>query len=53
MGKPEQYAEMAARCLHLTRVVRDAESNAMLVKMAEAWAKLAERLKAEAEEESV
>jgi hypothetical protein len=32
---------------------RDAESKAMLVKMAEAWVKLAERLKAEAEQESV
>ena len=32
---------------------RDAESKAMLVKMAEAWVKLAERLKAEAEQGSV
>ena len=53
MGKPEQYVEMAARCLHLARVVRDAESEAMLVKMAEAWVKLAGRPKAEAEQGSV
>jgi hypothetical protein len=44
---------MAARCLRLARIVHDAESKAMLVKMAEAWVKLAERLKAEAEQESV
>ena len=53
MRKPEKYARMAARCLELARVVRGAESKAMLVKMAEAWVKLAERLKAEAEQGSV
>ena len=53
MGKPEEYARMAAQCLRLARIVRDAESKAMLVKMAEAWVKLAERLMAEAEQETV
>jgi hypothetical protein len=53
VAKPEQHATMAAQCLRLARIVRDAESKAMLVKMAEAWVKLAERLKVEAEQESV
>jgi len=54
MGKPEQYAERAARCLHLARVVvRDDESKAILLKMAETWVKLAKRLKTDAEKESV
>jgi hypothetical protein len=53
VGKREQYATMAAQCLRLARVVRDAESKALLLKMAETWVKRAERLKAEAEQESV
>ena len=53
VGKPEQYRRMAAQCLHLARVVRDAVSKAILLKMAETWVKLAERLKADAEKESV
>ena len=52
-ASPNNMRSMAARCLHLARVVRDAESKALLLKMAETWVKLAERLKAEAEQESV
>jgi len=53
VGKPEQYRMMAAQCLRLARVVRDAVSKAILLKMAETWVKLAERFKAGAEKESV
>jgi hypothetical protein len=53
MGKRKQYVTMAARCLYLARIVRAAESKALLLKMAETWVKLAERLKAKAEQECV
>ena len=53
MGKAEEYETHAARCLRLARIVRDADSRAMLIEMARVWQKLAHRLRAEAEEEKV
>jgi ribosomal protein S15P/S13E len=42
LRKAEEYERMAAECLHLARVVRDAESKAVLLKMAQSWLNLAE-----------
>jgi len=35
LRKAEEYERMAAECLHLAQVVRDAESKAVLLKMAQ------------------
>jgi len=48
---PEEYQLMAARCLHLARVVRDPKEKLILVDMARAWRRVAKRLKAKAEKQ--
>ena len=41
MGVPEDYTKMAAECLQLARTVRDTESKAILLEIAQSWVKLA------------
>jgi hypothetical protein len=48
----EEYQNFAARCLHLSRTIHDLNAKAVLLKMAETWIKLAERLRAKAEKEA-
>jgi hypothetical protein len=49
---PEEYQNFAAKCLHLSRTINDLNAKAVLLKMAETWIKLAERLRAKAEKEA-
>jgi hypothetical protein len=48
-----KYERMAAECLHLARIVRDVESKAVLLKMAQSWLNLAERVRAKTAPEKV
>ena len=53
MGKAEEYERHAAECLRLARVVRDADTRAILIEMARVWQKLADRERAKVEGEKV
>jgi hypothetical protein len=53
LHKAEEYQQMAAKCLHLARVVRDAQSKAVLLKMVHSWLNLAEHVRAKTESEKI
>jgi len=47
-----EYLKFAAECLQLSRVVTNPPSKAMLLQMAAAWMRLADRLKDTADKEA-
>jgi hypothetical protein len=51
LRKAEEYQRRAAECLDLAQVVRDSESKAVLLKMAQSWLNLAEHERARTEPE--
>jgi hypothetical protein len=53
LRKAEEYERMAAECVHLARIVRDVESKAVLLKMAQSWRNLAEHVRAKTAPEKV
>ena len=48
---PEDYQDKAAECLRLAEMVRESENRATLIEIANLWMKLADRLRAKAEQE--
>jgi len=45
----QEYQQRAAECLRLVRISLDSTNKALLLEMAQAWIRLAEREKAEGE----
>jgi hypothetical protein len=45
VDRKEHYQEMAAQCLNLAQNVQNQTSKALLLQMAEAWLRLAERVR--------
>ena len=52
MRSSGEYLKFAAECLQLSRVVTNPPSKAMLLQMAAAWMRLADRLKDTADKEA-
>jgi hypothetical protein len=46
MGAPQNYHRMALECLELAEAARDPASQDALIRMAELWARLADRAEA-------
>ena len=51
MAKIEDHQRRAAECLRLAREAADKTNRALLIEMAQTWAKLAEQEKMRAEEQ--
>jgi hypothetical protein len=51
MSKAEKYQRFAQECMELARTVKDAESRAVLLHMAQVWVRLAENQTVDSERE--